>query len=284
MSAGPTVEGLLKDAADRLSAAGVPGARSDARRLMIWALGLQDGAVLEAQDDRPLSDDHVARFRDAVTERVNRRPFSQITGRRSFWTHEFLVTGDVLDPRPETETLVSAALDAHFHRLLDLGTGSGCILLSLLAERSGAQGMGVDMSKEALAVARKNASRLGVQDRATFCCSDWFSHVEGRFDLIVSNPPYISAQEMETLAPEVADWEPRVALTDERDGLTAYRSIAREVDSYLEPGGRLMVEVGATQGADVCAVFAAAGLGRAQVLQDLDGRDRVVAWRKAKGA
>lgn len=208
-----------------------------------------------------------------------REPMSHLLGRRQFWKHEFVVSKDVLDPRPETEVLVQTALEVPFDRLLDLGTGSGCILLSLLAERAGAQGVGADLSEAALEVAAQNAMALGVDDRCDLAASDWFSGVSGTFDLIVSNPPYIAADEMTGLAPELAH-EPRMALTDEGDGLSCYRIIADGAGAHLTRGGWLMVEIGPTQGAAVSAIFEAAGLTQVGIRADLDGRDRVVLGQK----
>jgi release factor glutamine methyltransferase len=201
---------------------------------------------------------------------------AQLLGYRDFWKHRFIVTPDVLDPRPDTEALVAEALRRPFARVLDLGTGTGAILLSLLAERPAATGLGTDLSEAALTVARRNAAALRLADRADFAPADWFAGVAGQFDLIVSNPPYIAAAEMAGLAPEVRDWEPHLALTPGGDGLDAYRAIARGAGAHLAPGGRLVVEIGAAQGAAVAAIMAGAGLGPVRVLPDLDGRDRVV--------
>jgi release factor glutamine methyltransferase len=204
-------------------------------------------------------------------------------GARAFWGREFRVTRDVLDPRPETETLVALALAEPFARVLDLGTGSGCILVTLLAERPGARGVGTDISPEALLIAGENAARHGVEERVVLTPSDWFADIGGRYDLIVSNPPYIAEGEMAGLAPEVRDFEPRGALTDEGDGLGAYRVLAAGAPGHLAPGGRLLVEIGPTQGAAVSRLFAEAGLERVAVHPDLDGRDRVVAARRPEG-
>jgi release factor glutamine methyltransferase len=204
-------------------------------------------------------------------------------GARAFWGREFRVTRDVLDPRPETETLVALALAEPFARVLDLGTGSGCILVTLLAERPGAQGVGTDISPQALLIAGENAARHGVEGRVVLTPSDWFADIGGRYDLIVSNPPYIAEGEMAGLAPEVRDFEPRGALTDEGDGLGAYRVLAAGAPGHLAPGGRLLVEIGPTQGAAVSRLFAEAGLERVAVHPDLDGRDRVVAARRPEG-
>lgn len=266
----------LRDATRRLLEAGIEDAPRDARRLLAHALVLPlDRLTLHLQD--PIEAAAKAAFEAAVTARLERQPVAQITGQRLFWGRSFRVTRDTLDPRPETEVLVAEALSQPFTRVLDLGTGTGCILLSLLADRPGATGLGVDLSPAALAVARSNADRTGVAGRAGFTVSDWFGAVAGQFDLIVSNPPYIAAAEMPALAPEVRDWEPQLALTPGGDGLDAYRRIAAGVRAHLVPGGRLIVEIGATQGAAVAEMLAAAGMGAIRILPDLDGRDRSVA-------
>ncbi|RVV98929.1 peptide chain release factor N(5)-glutamine methyltransferase [Mesobaculum littorinae] len=269
---------LLRAGAARLEHAGVPGAARDARALLAHSLGLAPDRLSLMHAD-PVPEDAARRFDAALAARVAGRPVSRILGRRAFWRHEFRVTDAVLDPRPETETLVARALDAPVERVLDLGTGSGCILLSVLADRPQATGLGTDLSDAALSVARDNAKRLGLDTRASFLCADWFAGVTGRFDTILSNPPYIAAQEMPGLAPEVRDHDPRGALTPGGDGLEPYRLIAAGASAHLSPGGRLLVEIGATQGAEVAAIFGAAGLLQVTVYPDLDGRDRVVAAR-----
>jgi release factor glutamine methyltransferase len=228
----------------------------------------------------PMTDPQATAYEAALQAREARQPVAQITGRRLFWGQWFRVTRDTLDPRPETETLVAAALEQPFLKLLDLGTGTGCILLSCLRGMPAAQGLGVDISDAALAVAVENSCDLGLGDRARFLRSDWFRQVSGAFDLIVSNPPYIAASEMSALAPEVRDWEPHLALTPGGDGLEAYRAIARGAGARLMPGGRLLVEIGPTQGPEVAALMVAAGLEAVRILPDMDGRDRVVAATK----
>ena len=190
------------------------------------------------------------------------------------------MTPDVLDPRPETETLVDLALGSHFAHVLDLGTGSGAIIVTLLAERPAATGVGTDLSETGILVAGENAARHGVDDRLILPVSDWWEDVGGTYDLIVSNPPYVAADELPSLAPEVRDWEPRLALTDEADGLSAYRTIAASAPDHLTAGGRLLVEIGYGQAEAVSGIFAAAGLENIAVHTDLDGRDRVVSARR----
>jgi release factor glutamine methyltransferase len=269
----------LAPAVARLEVAGVDGAARDARVLLAHALGIgPDRLTLHLSD--PMTPDQEATFEAAVAARAARQPVAQITGRRMFWGQWFRVTRDTLDPRPETETLVAAALERPFLKVLDLGTGTGCILLSCLKGMPVARGVGVDISDAAIEVAAGNSRDLGLADRARFMRSNWLSDVSGAFDLIVSNPPYIAASEMADLAPEVRDWEPHLALSPGGDGLDAYRIIGRGAGARLMPGGRLLVEIGPTQGAAVRALFLAAGLEDVRILTDMDGRERVVAAAK----
>ncbi|MFP7672832.1 peptide chain release factor N(5)-glutamine methyltransferase [Marivita sp. S0852] len=258
----------LHKARQHLALAGSPSAARDASALMDKVQG-------DAPPWTPLSDVQMAQLDGYIQRRARREPISHIVGKRAFWMHDFEVSPDVLDPRPETETLVDVARQQPFDTVLDLGTGSGCILLSLLYEHRDARGLGVDLSAAALDVARRNAQIVGVSDRVTWRVSDWFGDVGTRFDLIVSNPPYIAEDEMPGLAPELG-FEPRMALTDGADGLTNYRILTRDAPRHLRHGGRLMVEIGATQAAPVTALFQKAGFQQITVHPDLDGRDRVI--------
>lgn len=217
-----------------------------------------------------------ADFAGLIARRAARAPLSHLLGYRDFYDHRFIVTPAVLDPRPETEILVGAALAGDFDRVLDLGTGSGCIVLSLLAARAGAMGLGVDISPDALDVAARNGAAMGLGARVHWQQSDWFADVTGRFDLIVANPPYIATAEMAALAPEVRNHEPHLALTDQGDGLGAYRAIAANAGGYLTAGGRLILEIGPTQAAQVRALLVVAGFGAITITPDLDGRARVI--------
>ncbi len=259
----------------RLVDAGVPGPARDARILMAEACGIP-ASRLTIEGDRPLTDAEAALFDNLIARREAREPVSHILGRREFYGRDFLVTPDVLDPRPETEILIEAALAQPFDRVLDLGTGSGCILLTLLAEVPHATGVGADISAQACAVAARNSQTLGLSDRAKIVESDWARSVGGRFDLVVSNPPYIALAEMSDLAPEVRLHEPYGALTDGGDGLMAYRAIAEAVPPLMEPGGRLVLEIGPTQGKAVSDLLGFVGFDGITVIADLDGRDRVV--------
>lgn len=278
-----TAAEALRLAVPRLAAAGIGAAARDARLLLAHALGIApDRLTLHLPDE--MTAPQARAYEEALAARLLRQPVAQITGSRLFWGLPFRVTRDTLDPRPETEILVGEALSRPFFKLLDLGTGTGCILLSCLKGMPAARGTGVDISQAALEVARENSRDLGLDGRARFLRSDWFSGVSGAFDLIVSNPPYIASDEMPGLAPEVRDWEPHQALTPGGDGLDAYRAIARGAGARLMPGGRLLVEIGPTQGPAVAALFAAAGLVEIRILPDLDGRDRVVAAAKPGAA
>lgn len=274
---------MLAAGARRLAAAGVADPQRDVRVLARWATGW-DGAALSARLDEPASPDAAQRLVGAVAARAARRPASQIVGGRAFYGRWFGVDARVLDPRPESETVVEAALAAlpadREARVLDLGVGSGCLLLSVLAERARAQGVGVDASEGALAIAAANAAALGVAARAELRLGDWLEGVSGRFDAVLCNPPYIPADEIADLAPEVRWWEPLGALTPGGDGLAVYRLLAPRLERVLTPDGVAAFEVGRGQAEPVSAIARAAGLS-AQVLSDLGGAPRVVLMRRA---
>ncbi|MBI1172817.1 peptide chain release factor N(5)-glutamine methyltransferase [bacterium] len=264
----------LRDGIFTLREAGIEDAPRDARLLMARAMNVPaDRLTLHLQN--PLAPAMAQAFARLIEARAARQPMAQILGERLFWGRSFEVTRDTLDPRPETEVLVQEALSRPFQSMLDLGTGSGCILISCLMERPDATGLGTDLSDAALRVAARNAARHGLT-RAKFALSNWFRRIEGRFDLIVSNPPYIAAAEMPHLSPEVRGWEPASALTPGGDGLAAYRAIAAGLAAHLQPGGRVLLEIGPTQGAAVTALLRKQGLTDLRILPDLDGRDRVV--------
>ncbi len=265
----------MATATARLRAAGVADPARDARILLAHAARIDAVRVtLIAPED--LTPDIAERFEQLIALRAVHVPVSHLVGERAFYGRRFKVSRDVLDPRPETETLIEAALAEPFDRVLDLGVGSGCVLVTLLAERKQATGLGVDISEAACLQASANAVLHGVAARADIRVSDWFENVSGQFDLIVSNPPYIALSEMAGLSDEVRRHEPEIALTDGGDGLGAYRRIAAGLGGHLAPHGRVLVEIGPTQGAAVRALLVSAGLGGVQILPDLDGRDRVV--------
>lgn len=264
----------------RLRAAGVEDPARDARVLLAHAARIEAARVTLIAPEE-LSHEVAERYDQLISLRAIRVPVSHLVGERDFYGRRFKVSGDVLDPRPETETLIEAALAEPFEQVLDLGVGSGCILVTLLAEQQRARGLGVDLSEAACLQASANAVLHRVEARADIRQSDWFSAVEGQFDLIVSNPPYIALEEMDGLSAEVRDHEPQMALTDGADGLSAYRQICAGLAPHLAANGRVMVEIGPTQGPAVAQMMRETGLRDVSVLPDLDGRDRVVFGRNA---
>ncbi|ADO42808.1 peptide chain release factor N(5)-glutamine methyltransferase [Ketogulonicigenium vulgare] len=272
-----TGNALIREAIAALNAAGVDGAARDARLLLAHALGVAPDRLTLVLPD-VVNAAQADAFHAAIAQRAKRQPVAQIIGQRMFYGRNFLVTPDTLDPRPETEVLIAAALAQPFTRVLDIGTGTGCILLTLLAENQQAVGQGVDLSPAALDVAQRNAVALGLDTRAEFSLSDWGMAATGRFDLIVSNPPYIALDEMAGLSPEVTGWEPAMALTDGGDGLAAYRAILADAPRLLSDAGRVIVEFGPTQADAIRAIGDAAGFTSAQLHHDLDGRDRCLVF------
>ena len=254
----------------RLKAAGIETAALDARVLLQHCLKL-DHASLIAQSDLDVEADA---FHAAIARRAAREPVSRMTGEREFYGRSFRLSPAVLDPRPDTETLVAAALDLPWQRLLDLGVGSGALAVTLLAERASATGVATDVSGAALAVAAANARRHGVESRLAFTEGAWFAPVTGRFDLVVSNPPYIRHGDLAALQPEVSAHDPALALDGGADGLDAYRSIAASLEACLEPQGHAVLEIGAGQAAEVSAIFAEAGFSTLVRHFDLGGHIR----------
>lgn len=222
----------------------------------------------------------IAAFNAIIAARTARQPLAQILGNAPFRDRLFRVTQDVLCPRADTETLIDLALAVRPRKILDLGTGPGTIVLTLLAELPDATATATDISPAALGVAAENAARFGLSRRLTLTRSDWLRDVTEVFDLIVSNPPYVSAQAYAALEPEITQWEPEIALTPGGDGLEPYRIIARDAGGSLAQGGHLMVEIGFDQGQAVAELFRAAGLDNVRVHSDLSGKDRVVCATK----
>jgi len=272
---------MMREAAGRLSAAGVEGAARDARLLLAHALGVEPVEVILRETDAvdPVG---LTAFEALVTRRLAGEPVSRIRGWREFYGRRFIVTPDVLDPRPETELLVSEGIARlpMGGRVLDLGVGSGCILVSVLAERADASGLGLDVSAAALAVARQNAEALGVGARADLAEGSWDGDLPEGFDLVLSNPPYIPADEMRDLARDVSEHDPHFALTPGGDGLGPYRAILGQIARILKRGGWIGVEFGMGQDAAVAALMTAAGLENVVVLDDLAGIARAAFGRR----
>jgi len=277
-----TIGECVASGARRLAAAGVPDARRESRLILAYALDIEPVAVT-GYPERPVSDPQA--FEALIARRARREPLSHLTGRREFWSLEFETGPATLDPRPDSETLVEAALAVMEERqaplsLLDFGAGTGCLLLALLHELPVATGLGVDVSPEALAVARRNAERLGLESRARFEEGNWGESLAGPFDLIVCNPPYIPGADIAGLEPEVSDFEPRLALDGGPDGLDAYRALMPDVARLMAPEGAAVLEFGAGQGEAVGQIAAAEGLTAAGFASDLAGLDRCLTARK----
>ncbi|WP_304169590.1 peptide chain release factor N(5)-glutamine methyltransferase [Phenylobacterium aquaticum] len=267
-----------------LEAAGLVGPVIDAR-LLVEAAADATRADIIGDPYRALTPDQEALLADYIARRVRREPVSHILGRKGFWKIMLSVTKDVLTPRPDTEVIVDTVLKAFpetmAFNMLDLGVGSGAILLAVLAERPAAKGLGIDVSEEALAVARENAANLGLGGQVALLRGDWTSGLsDDSFDLVVSNPPYIATHVIETLEPEVRVHEPRLALDGGADGLDAYRILAPEILRVLKPGGTFAVEIGYDQKAPVEALFRDAGASGVRTLLDLANQDRVVTGAK----
>jgi len=278
------VMALVQAGEELLRNRGVETSRLDAELLLAHLLGCERLGLVtfSSTPTEPVEQE----YQSMIERRAGGEPLAYITGIQAFWDHDFVVNEHTLIPRQDTETLVEVALASRGEgpaKVLDLGTGTGCILLSLLAERTNWQGVGLDVSSLALEVARENARRLGLTDRISLVESDWFSALNGqnqRFSLIVSNPPYVASADMEALMREVKDFEPALALDGGRDGLDPYRLLAEEAPVFLEKGGLLAVEVGVFQSNDVFDIFEAAGLVEVTVYKDLPGQERVISGRK----
>ncbi len=266
--------------AGRFRRAGLGGADLDARLLVCAACGI-DHLALVRDPGLPLGA-AAGTLATYAARRLGREPVSRILGQREFWGLSFAISPDVLDPRPDTEGLVGAVLDALGGRraaplrLLDLGTGSGAILAALLHELPSAFGIGVDRSPQACRVAAENLATLGLDARAVVVCGSWTESLTGTFDAVVSNPPYISSCAIAALDAEVRDHDPRDALDGGADGLDAYRALLRGLCACLAPGGVAAVECGWDQGDAVAALFRKAGLAGVMVYRDLAGHQRVV--------
>ena len=279
-TSGPTLLTAWKAAAARLKAGRIDSPSIDARLLLEVAAGCSRTDIL-TDPYRAVTPDQQAGLDAFVERRLRREPVSRILGRKGFWKIMLNVTPDVLSPRPDTEAILDIVLLAYppnkAFEMIDLGTGSGAILLAVLAERFGARGVGTDISFEALAVARENATNLELDNRAAFLRTEWAAGFgDDSFDVVVSNPPYIPSGDIPGLDPEVRDHDPHLALDGGPDGLQAYRELAPEIRRILKPDGLFAVEIGWDQGPQVKALFEAAGFESVIVVKDLSDRDRVV--------
>ncbi len=280
-----TVAELVQSVARRLEDVGITEGRLEARLLLGEAADWPLEKIV-AERDTPLESGVVARVERLAARRLAREPMSHVLGWREFWSLRFKVTSDVLTPRPDSETLVEAVMRALPDRaaklrLLDLGVGSGCLLLSLLHELPHASGVGIDRSARALVVARQNARALDLAGRAELRAGDWGEGIEEVFDIVVSNPPYVPSDDIETLDPEVSEHEPWLALDGGADGLDCYRRLAGQLGYLVRPGGIVALEVGKGQAAMVARLIRAAGFIDISTHNDLAGIPRAILARRS---
>jgi len=276
-----TLRGRFRDA-------GLDTPDLDARTLLCHALSIKPIDLI-SESDRAISSGERQRTEEIVLRRLAREPVARILGEREFWGQPFQLSASTLEPRPDTETLVEAVstwlhkrviqIGQDAPRLLDIGTGSGVILISLLLEFCNARGTGTDISASALETARQNARNLAVDERARFAAGNYLDAIQGCFDVIVSNPPYIASAEIADLAPEVALFDPLAALDGGSDGLDGYRAIFESALRNLSPDGLIAVEIGHEQSGSVTAIAHLSGFSTVETVQDLGNRDRVVLAR-----
>ncbi|RED48061.1 peptide chain release factor N(5)-glutamine methyltransferase [Aestuariispira insulae] len=281
MSDLPRADDCLINAEEKLRTAGIEGPRREARLLLAYHLGCTVERVM-AFPEEPVADRQ--RFDAMIARRAAREPLSHITGLREFWSLDFEVSSHVLDPRPDSETLIEAVLTLSPPAdrplsIVDFGTGSGCLLLTLLSERPLAKGTAVDLSPDALAVAQRNAIRHGLAERCSFIRSNWAENVTGPFDIVISNPPYIESATVLDLEPEVRDHEPHLALDGGADGLVAYRALIPQAFSLLREGGLIALELGMGQAGQVSEILLQSGFSEINTHCDLAGIERCLTAR-----
>ena len=269
------VQELLIASQAKLRECGISDPIRDARLLLADCLELRT-QNLNLLNDSYISEIKISKFRRMVKERCKRKPVSKILGYRSFWGRDFEINENVLDPRGDTETLIELILDCKFENMLELGTGSGAIAITVLAERPEVTCVATDISEYALKTASTNSKRHGVESRLKLLHSNWFEKISGSFDVIVSNPPYISSEEYANLSAEVVKYDPKISLTLGGDGLEAYREILSQALEKLSKNGHIFLEIGYTQANAVGHLFREAGFQQIKVHKDLGSRDRVI--------
>ncbi|MEZ5757666.1 MAG: peptide chain release factor N(5)-glutamine methyltransferase [Emcibacteraceae bacterium] len=275
-----TLLALKKEVIEKLAGHFIEDPAFEAKLLITYILNI-NALDYALENNCPIKDSDYADLMNLVKRRMAREPLSQIFGEKEFWSRTFKVTRDTLTPRPDSETLIEAALNKledknKKYRILDLGTGTGCLLLTLLDELPNATGLGIDISEKALTVARENAINLNLSQRSEFLISNWTDNIEKseKFDLIISNPPYIGLDEKETLPPEVVDYEPEEALFSGKDGLDDYKKLSGQIASYLSVGGFILMEIGYRQSTAVKEIFTSKGFNQITKYKDLADRDR----------
>ena len=271
---------VLADAANKLSRSGIDGAARDARVLTAFAIGTPI-SELSLKLNELVSDQIISKLEKLILRRIDREPISKILGRREFWGRSFSINENVLDPRPDTETLIDFVIEKPVKSVLELGTGSGAIAITLACEWKEVHVTAIDISEDALSLARSNAEKYNVQNKIHFLKSDWFETVRGSFDLIISNPPYIGLIEQDKISAEVLKFDPKIALFAGHDGLDAYRKIIPKLIKFLNPHGLVVLETGASQSNQVKYMMNAVGFIDAKIVEDLSGKDRLVTAKLA---
>ncbi len=271
---------VLADTTIKLSESGIEGSARDARILTAYALQIPI-SELSLKINEQVSGKITSKLEKLILRRINREPISKILGRRDFWGRTFSINENVLDPRGDTETLIDFVIEKPVKSVLELGTGSGAIAITLACEWKEVHVTAVDISEDALLLAKLNAEKFNVQNKIHFLKSDWYDNVKGLFDLIISNPPYIGLAEQDELSAEVIKYDPEIALFAGRDGLDAYKKIIPNLPKFLKPDGFVALETGASQSNQVKKMMNAVGFIDAKIVKDLSGKDRLVAAKLA---
>ena len=271
---------VLAKTAIKLSKSGIEGAARDARILTAFAFEIPI-SELSLKINQQASEKIIVELEKLILRRINREPISKILGRRDFWGRTFSINENVLDPRGDTETLIDFVIEKPVKSVLELGTGSGAIAVTLACEWKEVHVTATDISENALSLAKINAEKFNVQNKIHFLTSDWFENVKGAYDLIISNPPYIGLTEQDEISAEVIKYDPEIALFAGRDGLDAYRRIIPSLSKFLNPDGFVALETGASQSNQVKNMMNAVGFIDAKIVKDLSGKDRLVAAKLA---
>ena len=269
------VKQLISDATLKLSISEIDNAARDARILVAHAFGIPK-SQLALNTNENVPEETRSSLEKLISRRINREPIAKILGKRQFWGRTFFINEDVLDPRGDTETLIDYVIDRPVRSVLELGTGSGVIAISLACEWKEVNVVATDISEAALLVAQKNAKNFSVENKVDFLKSDWFEAIEGKFDLIISNPPYIGLSESSEISQEVLNYDPDIALFAGSDGLEAYERIIPQLTKFLNPGARVVLEIGASQSESVKTLMNSSGLYEVKTLKDLARKDRLV--------
>ena len=271
---------VLADTAFKLSHSGIESAARDARVLTAYALEVPISDLSLKINDK-VSANIISKVEKLILRRINREPISKILGRREFWGRTFYINKNVLDPRGDTETLIDYVIEKPVKTVLELGTGSGVIAVTLACAWKEVQVTAVDISEDALLLAQINAEKFNVENKIQFLKSDWFENVEGIFDMIISNPPYIGWVEQDKVSAEVKKYDPEIALFAGYDGFDAYKKIIPSLSKFLNKDGLVVLEIGATQSSKVKDIMNSSGFFDVEILKDLSGKKRVVAAKLA---